>query len=268
MSGNASKAVSLKNEGNTLFGQRKFSEALSKYKEAFILDPTQAVFASNAAQCLLHLERYAEAEVMASSALALDGKHAKSFFRRAKARRHQGNETGALSDLKKAKDLDQSDEAINEEMSKLRIAKEEKTIETEKTYLESPIVHTWEDPFPHIIENNSFADFEVAWKQVSKSKEDLIRYLSQYDPKRFSSLFKDLMTTEIAFSFFQTAEALAANPETAKQAYDILLGISSLDRFPLMYCFFDIDSKAIIPRIFALLEKNQVSCDDIKGAYL
>jgi len=52
----------LKDQGNVLFKQQKFQEAVEKYSEAAELDPTNAIYLSNRAMAYSKLERWEDAE--------------------------------------------------------------------------------------------------------------------------------------------------------------------------------------------------------------
>jgi tetratricopeptide (TPR) repeat protein len=90
-------ALALKQKGNTLFIAKKYSAALMSYSRArekltsvgmLLSGDQRAAFVnilSNEAECYLRLKRYTEAQMSATEAITLDGKHVKSLLRRAKA---------------------------------------------------------------------------------------------------------------------------------------------------------------------------------------
>lgn len=91
------EALSLKAKGNSLFCAKQYRDALTPYTQAkeklggigMILSGDQraemVTILSNEAECYLRLKWYTEAQMSATSAIALDGKHVKSLLRRAKA---------------------------------------------------------------------------------------------------------------------------------------------------------------------------------------
>lgn len=93
-----SDLIAKKQEGNELFVQKKYKEAVEKYDEAlfeihhmhlFILPVVQKKeivnVLSNKAECHIRLKEYNEAAMAATDALIIDDTHAKTRIRRAKA---------------------------------------------------------------------------------------------------------------------------------------------------------------------------------------
>ncbi|KAE9553008.1 hypothetical protein FO519_003769 [Halicephalobus sp. NKZ332] len=96
--------VNLKAEGNELFKNKKYEEAIEKYREALTmidvlllkekpgdtewkeLDEKNIPFYLNLSQCYLCVGKYYEAVGAAEEALKRDGNNAKALFRRAKGR--------------------------------------------------------------------------------------------------------------------------------------------------------------------------------------
>jgi len=91
------KIASLKMRGNSLFGSKQYKEAIDWYDLALELFPLplgpipakqlgeQVCILSNKAESLLKLQKYMEAQMVATDALILDCYHVKSLLRRAKA---------------------------------------------------------------------------------------------------------------------------------------------------------------------------------------
>lgn len=105
-------ATKLKNEGNTLFTQGKFERALKKYDfagsftqfvpgdDAKAAEELKTVCRLNAAQCLLKLHLYAEAEKRCSEVLKSEPLNIKGLYRRALAYHALQNLVDASADLK------------------------------------------------------------------------------------------------------------------------------------------------------------------------
>lgn len=120
-------ATKLKNEGNSLFTQGKFERALKKYDfagsfcqfvpgdDAKAAEELKTVCRLNAAQCLLKLQAYGEAEKRCSEVLKSEPHNIKGLYRRALAYHSQNNLPDALADLKLLIETDGShQEAIRE----------------------------------------------------------------------------------------------------------------------------------------------------------
>ncbi len=54
------QALALKDEGNALYAQKKYAEALDKYSGAIAHDDKNAVFWTNRAACKLNLQKYVD----------------------------------------------------------------------------------------------------------------------------------------------------------------------------------------------------------------
>ncbi|KAI8475696.1 MAG: hypothetical protein J3K34DRAFT_28345 [Monoraphidium minutum] len=105
-------AEALKLEGNALFGQQRWDEAMAKYQEA--LDaapepaPQRAVYYANLAACALKLHQPQLAAEHCSCALRLDGGYVKALMRRACAFEELDDLDHALADANKVLELDPS----------------------------------------------------------------------------------------------------------------------------------------------------------------
>lgn len=88
-----------KQAGNDAFTAGRYKEALEKYTQAMLLAPTNPVGACNRAAALLKLGRYHEAEADCTSAIELDKRMVKAWYRRANARKEMRKFQEALKDL-------------------------------------------------------------------------------------------------------------------------------------------------------------------------
>ena len=103
-------ATSLKDEGNELLQQRKFSQAAEKYSAAIELQPT-AVFFANRAMAMIKMESYGLAILDANEAISLDPAYVKGYYRRGSANFALGKFKEARKDFRavckiKPKDAD------------------------------------------------------------------------------------------------------------------------------------------------------------------
>ncbi|KAM5541571.1 hypothetical protein V8D89_004761 [Ganoderma adspersum] len=98
------RADALKDEGNELFGQRKWAEVAEKYRTAALLAGPHLVYVANLAVCLLKMELWEIAESAATRALVHDPRHVKALYRRALARRGLERFKDALTETVRARD--------------------------------------------------------------------------------------------------------------------------------------------------------------------
>ena len=105
------RAAERKAGGNAAFGARGYAAAAAAYGEALavygdrggaagVQRDEKVKTSSNLAECMLKLERWEEAAVAASDALALAPTHPKSLVRRARAAAKLGEVEGAMRDLR------------------------------------------------------------------------------------------------------------------------------------------------------------------------
>ena len=85
--------------GNEHFKAKRWDKAVECYTRAMKYDSTNAVYPANRAMCLLKLEKYEDAEKDCTTAVRIDPKYTKAFYRRATARKQQGKYVLALDDL-------------------------------------------------------------------------------------------------------------------------------------------------------------------------
>eukprot|EP00929_Paragymnodinium_shiwhaense_P008851 TRINITY_DN112820_c0_g1_i1.p1 TRINITY_DN112820_c0_g1~~TRINITY_DN112820_c0_g1_i1.p1 ORF type:complete len:304 (+),score=67.10 TRINITY_DN112820_c0_g1_i1:150-1061(+) len=134
-----------KAEGGDLFRQGSYEEALKCYEEALqMLDEVDAsnvtapfpalrcTLCANEALCLLKLERYVDAEVRASAALALDAAHSKASYRRGLARLQLKDAAGALEDLQRAARLEPQNKEVRLKLEEAQRLSEEEPINREE----------------------------------------------------------------------------------------------------------------------------------------
>ncbi|KAJ7705303.1 hypothetical protein B0H17DRAFT_920112 [Mycena rosella] len=90
-------------QANEAFGARDYQTATSLYSHAVALDPANPLYVLNRAMSNLKLANWKDAESDATAALELSTGNAvqmrKAFFRRSRARKAQGDLTGARADL-------------------------------------------------------------------------------------------------------------------------------------------------------------------------
>ena len=93
----AEAAQAAKKEGNALFAQAKYAEAVERYDAAVALDGRDASFYSNRAACQIHLGSPAASLADAELCVALKSDWPKAHFRKATALMEMGEFEGAAS---------------------------------------------------------------------------------------------------------------------------------------------------------------------------
>ncbi|KAL0233260.1 hypothetical protein GEMRC1_012005 [Eukaryota sp. GEM-RC1] len=113
-----SEAVKLKEEGNALFSEGRFPEALEKYNQACELDQN-AIYFSNAAACHSHLDQHIEALQKADRAIQLDSSYYKAHYRRGVALAKLGRIEEARASLNQCIDLNPDFEPAHKHLNSL-----------------------------------------------------------------------------------------------------------------------------------------------------
>ncbi|PNF28586.1 hypothetical protein B7P43_G09381 [Cryptotermes secundus] len=93
------KIKTFRSKGNICFKNKKFSDAISYYREGLQLDPGNPHLNSNLAQAYLEERDFASAEYYAKIAIANSKDSAKGYFRAAKASAGLGDNTKAIKYL-------------------------------------------------------------------------------------------------------------------------------------------------------------------------
>nr|CDS32354.1 RNA polymerase II associated protein 3 [Hymenolepis microstoma] len=106
-----------KDEGNKLFKEGKYEEAVEKYTAAISFTPENPLFYTNRAIALYKMERYASSESDCSTALNMNPKLVKGLFRRAQARKALGKVEEAISDLKRILEIEPRNSAALKDLS-------------------------------------------------------------------------------------------------------------------------------------------------------
>ncbi len=106
-------------KGNQFFKDNLLNEAITCYTRAIELDPTNAIYPSNRAMCLLKQEKYGAAEVDCSLSITLDPTYPKSYHRRATARAKLGKLDEARKDYEQLLKLEPQSKLAQVELNKL-----------------------------------------------------------------------------------------------------------------------------------------------------
>eukprot|EP01105_Mastigella_eilhardi_P008675 TRINITY_DN2097_c0_g2_i1.p1 TRINITY_DN2097_c0_g2~~TRINITY_DN2097_c0_g2_i1.p1 ORF type:complete len:529 (+),score=138.16 TRINITY_DN2097_c0_g2_i1:39-1589(+) len=98
-------ATALKEQGNKLFAEGKYADAVAKYSDAIAIDASNPVLFSNRAFCHIRREDFGLAIADANCALALDAKYAKGYYRRGTANFLLGHFKDAVADFRSTTQL-------------------------------------------------------------------------------------------------------------------------------------------------------------------
>ncbi|KAG7571941.1 Tetratricopeptide repeat [Arabidopsis suecica] len=126
-------------EGNKLFGNGVYEEALLKYElalqfaqEVLESEELRSICYSNRAICYLKLGKYAEAIKECTKAIELNPSYTKAFVRRAEAHENLEHFEEALTDLKKILELDPSNDQTRKGIRRLEPLAAEKREKNER----------------------------------------------------------------------------------------------------------------------------------------
>jgi len=110
-----------KDEGNELFGQGEFDQALAKYSDALSFCPLKqtrdrAVIYANRAACLMKMEKFEPAIQCCTKSIELDGTYLKPYIRRAESYKKIDKLDEALLDYQKILELDPNNSQARHEV--------------------------------------------------------------------------------------------------------------------------------------------------------
>lgn len=143
---NKMSAAELKEQGNRLYGARKFDEAIGYYSKAIQKNPSDPKYFTNRALCKLRLRRWDDVCQDCRHALDLDGINVKAYFFLGQAQLEQELYDESITSLKKAHDL-AKEQKLNfgdDIASALRVAKKKKwNTQEEKRILQEVELQTY-----------------------------------------------------------------------------------------------------------------------------
>ena len=99
------KAYDVADQGDKLFKEKKYDEALAKYREAARMEPEQAPFYSSAGQVHMVRKNTAAAEENLRKAISLDGEYFEPRLLLGAIRYQKKEYRAAIPDLEKSMDL-------------------------------------------------------------------------------------------------------------------------------------------------------------------
>uniref|UniRef100_UPI003AB040DE RNA polymerase II-associated protein 3 n=1 Tax=Centroberyx gerrardi TaxID=166262 RepID=UPI003AB040DE len=117
------RAQAEKEQGNKLFKEGKYDDAIECYTRAMSADPYNPVLPTNRAACFFRLRKFAVAESDCSLALALDRSYLKAFARRGASRLALQRQQAALEDYEAVLQLDPENQEARSEVQKIKEVK-------------------------------------------------------------------------------------------------------------------------------------------------
>ncbi|XP_064466243.1 dnaJ homolog subfamily C member 7-like isoform X5 [Ornithodoros turicata] len=114
-------AEAKKEEGNELYKQKKYEEALRLYTEAIGLSPESAAYYANRAACYMMTSSYRPALEDSQKAVRLDPNFVKGHLREAKCHVALGDPSAATRSIQRVKELDPTNSALPKELKTIEI---------------------------------------------------------------------------------------------------------------------------------------------------
>jgi serine/threonine-protein phosphatase 5 len=163
----------LKQDANTLFSKKNYSQAIQKYTDAITLNPNSQMLYSNRAFAYIKIELFGAAIRDADLAIKLDSNYTKGYYRRAVANMGLGNLKEALKDFKTVIKVAPSDMDAKKKYTECE--KELRRIEFEKA---------------------------ITFEEVTKKAIDLIGNISDIEvPKSYDG---PVLEDEVTLQFLET----------------------------------------------------------------
>ncbi|CAG2103453.1 unnamed protein product, partial [Medioppia subpectinata] len=223
-------AETKKEEGNKLYKQKKYHEALKQYSSAIESCPNIPSYYGNRSACLMMICKYKEALDDIQKATKLDPSFTKGYLREAKCHLLFGDTTSAGRCLQTVKTLDPSNTALIQDKKTLELL--EKHVNESKRYFDKS---DYRSALYNIKNAISVATQCTAFKLIkaeclvmmSKHSEaqEIVNDILRFDGMNADALYIRGMTlyytdnVDKAFSHFQQVLVFNPDHEKAKQIY-------------------------------------------------
>jgi serine/threonine-protein phosphatase 5 len=225
------RADEFKVEANALFANQDYERAVEKYSEAISYDPTNPVYFSNRSICNFRLELYGQALIDATTAIELDPRFVKAYYRKASAHMALGQLKESIQDFKQVLKVN-NDQTTRQKL--IQCQKEYKRIEFEKAIFSEAKTLTAQDQLgdvdaiivepayegPHLLTNEITLEFV----------KDLLKHMKDQKKLHPKYTYKLLLMAKEYFENRPTIEDIVI-PEGSKitvcgdihgQYYDLL----------------------------------------------
>jgi len=236
---------SLKKQGNELFSEKEFEEAMAKYEKCLEINPQDVTVLSNQAMVLIHLKKYKECENVCTRALGLSSTDSspqirlKVLFRRSQARKAFDDLDGARSDLQELLAQQPRHARAQAELANLdllqrkseesceAVAREEKKTETDELAKRAAAhaASKLKNNFP--LPKTSY-EFHHVWRSLNATER--ASYLVAIPPCRLKGIFKIEIEEDILMSIVETLNTSVVQSNPTHTAA-ILHEMSQIGRF-------------------------------------
>ena len=186
-------ATEWKEKGNTFLKNKDYKEALNCYNEAASLEPENHIHFSNRSACYFNLGNYLKALEDAETSIKIKPDYIKGYQRKSSAEEKLDRTDDAVNTLKKALELDPTNQAIKDSLSELENSFKNPFMKNfPKLYTDPRTSKYMSDPQFSSLLNYAMKDQKVLMDLVSKDPRfmDVFSVLSGID---LSSMSEDAM---------------------------------------------------------------------------
>ncbi|XP_074595160.1 mitochondrial import receptor subunit TOM70-like [Brevipalpus obovatus] len=176
-----------KEKGNEHFKAGAYSEAIECYSKSIESDPTNPIVFGNRAQAYLNMKMPREAELDCDSAISLDSKFIKGYYRRGLARKMLNKLKFALEDFEKTLELDPKNIQCGNEIKTIhkQLLLEQKST---KTLRESGDNRPKMKYFPTQVPSNPYY-FYQDWRELDEDGQNKLKYLKMIGGSTLGTIF-------------------------------------------------------------------------------
>lgn len=200
---NKAAALVKKNEGNALFKDKKYEEAIIKYTEAIQHDNSDVTFYSNRSACYAALGQYQNAADDGRQCVITDKNFVKGYFRAALGLQNLGNYDGAQEYVKRGLGIESSNADLKKMSRELddqiRSFKVEKYIENAEKSIQSNDITTAYKTL------DSALRLEPTNQKLNKMMDSVRISYEKLEKQRVSSLDPKERLKEEADNFYKQA---------------------------------------------------------------
>ena len=275
-------AEEYKNDGNTFFKAKQFTEAINAYDKAIKVDKKCMAAIANRAMAKLQIKDYKGTVADCTNGLSILNvelpsnrtMHVKLLYRRAMANKSLGRLQTALDDFNVILEKEpENKRALKEkqEISKViappqnpeTINRVQRMRDANKLAEKAAKTLTERKGEMKFTAPTSYLEFEKARKELQSNTSKYAEYLLLIKPKSLKKILKSSLTEEILET---TIKALASEfiPDKALLALSYLKHLSKVQRFDTTVLFLSEDYKQMLRSIFSHLKASGEKPDIVK----